>query len=105
MVPTVAANTSVPVDLAPYFDALGVVRDGAQFDGASGFDAGGAAYSAALLGEKPTYRNVTFTVGKAGAPNVVTAKGKTIALPAGSYKSLWLLGAAIAGGGLLLLAA
>jgi hypothetical protein len=95
--PTVAANASVPVDLAPHFDAIGIVGDRARFDLASGFDGGGAAYSAALLGEKPTYRNVTFAVGKAGAPNVVTAKGKTIALPAGSYKSLWLLGAAIEG--------
>lgn len=98
VVPTVAAGTSVSVDLSPYFDAIGVVSDGARFGETSGFDAGGAAYSASLLGEKPTYRNVTFTVGKAGAPNVVTAKGKTIALPAGSYRSLWLLGAAIEGG-------
>lgn len=98
VVPTVAANTSVSVDLAPYFDGTGIVRDRARFEATSGFDAGGAAYSASLLGETPTYRNVAFTVGKAGAPNVVTAKGKTIALPAGSYKSLWLLGAAIEGG-------
>lgn len=97
VLPTVAPNASVSVDLAPYFDAIGIVGDGARFDAASGFDGGGAAYSASLLGEKPTYRNATFAVGKAGAPNVVTAKGKTIALPAGSYKSLWLLGAAIEG--------
>lgn len=97
VMPTVAANSSVSVDLSPFFDTVGIVSDGKRFDGSSGFDGGGAAYSSSLLGASPTYKNVQFTVGKPDVPNVVASKGKVIPLPAGSYKSIWLLGAAIEG--------
>lgn len=95
--PAVQAGTSVPVDLSSAFDVTGIAADGAKFGTEGGFDAGGAAYSATLLGSAPTARDVRFRLGPAGAPDAVSAKGQTISLPAGAHKSLWLLAAAING--------
>ena len=97
VLPTVAAGSSVPVDLSAAFNATGIVKDAATFDLTGGVDAGGAAYSASLLGSSQTVKNVEFKLGPAGAPDMVVARGSVIALPAGKYASLWLLGAAVEG--------
>jgi hypothetical protein len=96
--PTVRAGSSMPADLSAAFNTQGIVADGAQFSGASGFDSGGAAYSAALLGATLAWKEVQFHVGPANAANVATCQGQIIALPTGNYASLWLLGAAVEGG-------
>ena len=95
--PRATPGTSVPINLGPVFDTTGIYADSAKFPLNGGFDAGGAAYSAALLKTEVTVRDVTFTLGKPGAPNVATSRGQSVALPAGSYRSLWLLAAAIEG--------
>ena len=73
------------------------MADGATFATDGGFDGGGAAYSAALLGTAPAWKEVTFHPGRADAPNVLTCAGNILDLPAGNYASLWLLGAAVEG--------
>jgi hypothetical protein len=95
--PVAAPGSSVSVSLTGLFDTAGIYRDGVRFAATGGFDAGGAAYSGTLLGKSVTYKDVTFTLGNPGAPNAVSGRGQGVALPAGSYGSLWLLGAAIEG--------
>ncbi len=97
VLPNVAAGASVPISLASAFDTSGIASDGTPFSPTSGTDAGGMAYSSALLGPAPTDKNVQFRLGPANAPDVVTCHGNTIPLPAGMYASLWLLGAATDG--------
>ena len=96
-VPVVKPGSSVAIDLSAAFKSVGFVADGAMFPADGGFDGGGAAYSAALLGTAPMWKEVTFHPGRADAPNVVTCAGNVIDLPAGDYASLWLMGAAVEG--------
>ncbi len=95
--PTVTADSCVPVDLSKAFDTVGFYADGVKFGESDGFDGGGAAYPGALLSKTLAYKNLTFTLGEAGKPNVVTSRGTAVTLPTGSFASLWLLGAAIEG--------
>lgn len=95
--PTVTAGPGQSVDLSSAFNMLGISRDGATFPETGGFDAGGAAFSAELLGATPAWKNVRFTLGPPDAANVVSCRGQVVPLPAGSYSSLWLLGAAVEG--------
>ena len=95
--PAVKADSSVPVDLVGAFHAIGFCADGGKFAVTDGFDGGGAAYSATLLGAMPTSNDVVFHLGPADAANTVLCNGGTIALPTGSHASLWLLGAAVEG--------
>jgi hypothetical protein len=95
--PAVHAGSSVPVDLAVAYTTEGVAADGANFRESEGFDSGGAAYSATLLGATATWKEVQFRIGPTKAANTVACKGQVIALPAGNYASLWLLGAAVEG--------
>ena len=97
VLPVVAAGTSQPVALGPVFDTIGFTDDGAKFDAGAAFDGGGAAYSSKLLGTSPTWKNVKFNLGPANASDVLGCHGNVIALPAGQYSSLWLLGSAIQG--------
>jgi hypothetical protein len=95
--PLVKAGSSVAVDLGAVFNTHGITEDGAQFPSDGGFDGGGAAYSATLLGATPTVHDVQFHLGSANVANTVTCKGETVALPAGNYAGLWLLGAGVEG--------
>ncbi|MDQ2731822.1 MAG: hypothetical protein M3Y56_09205, partial [Armatimonadota bacterium] len=97
ILPTVAAGASQPVDLSAAFNAIGFTRDGATFGLNDGFDAGGAAYSATLLGPNPIWKNVQFKLGPAGAANTVTCNGQVIPVPAGPFGSLWIMGSAVQG--------
>ena len=96
--PVVAPGSSVAVDLSKSYNLIGVVKDGATFGADTGFDGGGAAFSSKDVGPMVETKNVMFKVGAPGANNVIAAKGETIALPAGNFGSLWLLGAATEGG-------
>ena len=95
--PLVTAGSSVPVDLSSAFNTVGIYRAGAAFPVTGGFDGGGAAYAAELLGPSLTWKNVRFNIGPAGASDVVTCHDSQIALPPGQHSSLWLLGAAVEG--------
>ena len=86
------------MNLAPFYNALGIVRAGATFGADTGFDGGGAAFSATDVPASISTKNVRFALGAPGANNIVAAKGNTIPLPAGQFASLWLLGAATEGG-------
>lgn len=96
--PVVVAGTTQAVDLKPYFSAIGITRDGANFGAEEGFDAGGAAFSGTLAGNAITAQNVRFSLGAAGEKNIVSAQKQEIALPQGKFSSLWLLGGAVEGG-------
>ncbi len=95
--PAVQAGSSVAVSLASAVNTNGFTKDGDRPKGTEGFDGEGAVYSATLLGAIPTSKGVEFHVGPDNAPNVVSCKGGTVALPAGKYASLWLLGSAVEG--------
>ena len=97
VLPVVAPGSSVPVDVASAFDAAGIARDGSVTPTTGGVDGEGSTYSAKLLGVAQSYKNVDFKLGPANAPDLVTANGNVIALPSGSFASLWLLGSAVEG--------
>ena len=97
VLPVVTANSSVPVDLSKYFNASGFARDGATIAADAGFDAGGASFSAELLGTSQTSNGVRFNLGPAEGHNIVSSGGNVLDLPRGKYLSLWILGAAVEG--------
>lgn len=91
----VVSGASVSIPLS--FSAVGYTADGARFDQAAGFDEGGAAYSAKLLGSKVVAKGVTFQLGPSNGSNILVSTGQTLSL-SGNHSSLWLLGAAVDGG-------
>ena len=94
--PTVNA-AALPIDLKAAFNAVGFVKDNATFRDSAGFDAGGAAFSATLLGTTQTANNVRFDLGPAMGNNLISSAGQTITLPNEKFASLWLLAAAVEG--------
>jgi len=87
-------NSSASVELP--FNEVGIVADGSTFGNGSGFDGGGAAYSASTLKSPVTVRGVSFTLNSAGQKNILVARGQEIPL-SGSHKSIWFLGASVDG--------
>jgi len=85
---------ATPVSLTSAFNATGFYNDGVAFSALGGFDGAGNAYSANLLGSAPNWNGSLFNLGTSGALNVVRCSGQSIALPAGQYTGLLLLGAA-----------
>jgi len=94
--PEVEPNMAIPVDISKLFNAKGLYSDGDHFS-SGGLDGEGSAYSENLLGTAQTWKNVMFRLGPTGKDCAVSCKGQVVALPAGEYKSLWLLGAGIEG--------
>ncbi len=95
--PTVIAGSGVPVDLSAAFDTTGLYSDGVTYPATGGVDGEGFGYSGTLLGRTLTWQGVPFQIGPPAAPDMVTARGQVIPLPAGSYTSLWLLGTGVEG--------
>lgn len=91
--PTVG-NGGASIDLP--FNEVGIVGDGTKFGSGSGFDGGGAAYSASALTSPVSVRGVSFNLAAAGQKNILVSKGQEISL-SGSHKSLWILGASVDG--------
>ena len=85
------SGRAVAVPLNSSYNITGITSDGFLFAG--GFDASGAAYSAASLGRSTGWQGVTFEFGPADAPDAVTSA--TIPLPEGSFDTLLLLGALV----------
>jgi hypothetical protein len=82
------------VSLAGVGNLYGLGTSGTAVTG-GGLDGTGHAYAASLLGASQTSNGSTFTLAAAGAGSAVTST--TIALPAGNYVSLDLLGTAVNG--------
>jgi hypothetical protein len=95
-------NLGQPVSLASAFDAVGIYTDGSTFGSDGGLDGGGTAYSADLLGDAsgPSTLVVNgdqFTLAAPNVNNAVYGSGTAIALPAGSFSALHLLGTGVYG--------
>jgi hypothetical protein len=96
--PVIKAGSSVPVDLSTAFNTTGIYADGVKFSADAGADGGGAAYSGTLLGKTQTVKGVQFNIGPAGAADMITPNGNAVvALPSGTYASLWLLASGVQG--------
>ena len=97
----VLAATLVPVatpqvNISSAFNRTGIVVDGTTFGG-GGLDGDGYALSSSLLGPSLTVGGATFDLGPAGANDVVSAAGQTIALPSGNAGALKLLATGVNG--------
>ncbi len=88
---------AVQVNLASYFNRVGIYTDGTTFSGSGGLDGGGYAYSATLLGSAPSVNNVLFKLGNANANDVISTSGQVITLPQGQYTTLQMLATAVDG--------
>jgi hypothetical protein len=73
----------------------GMVTDGTTFAANGGFDGQGWAYSATLLGSSLNWNSLTFNFLPANANN--GASNETVALPAGNFSTLSLLGSGLGG--------
>ncbi|MDE3066333.1 MAG: hypothetical protein KGJ60_02155 [Verrucomicrobiota bacterium] len=83
------------VSLSSYFNRAGIYTDGSVFGG--GLDGGGSAYSANLLGPRPSLGNMLFALGPANSGDAIACSGQTLALPAGHYTTLQMLATGING--------
>jgi hypothetical protein len=83
------------VNLSSWFNRAGIYTDTHSFGG--GLDGVGAAYSANLLGPRPSLRNVLFNLGPANVNDAIACSGQTITLPAGQYTTLQILATGING--------
>ena len=90
--------TGATASVALPLEKVGVYADGATFGESGGFDDGGAAYSGALLKSSLTTRGVTFQLGAAGSPSIMSAQGQMVKLDGHAHKSLWILAASVDGG-------
>lgn len=86
---------TVAVDLAPAYNVTGIYEDGATFDEASSLDDGGFAFPAEPLGSTVEWDGVSFRLGPANAPDVVT--GRTVTLPPGKFAGLMMLATGVDG--------
>lgn len=87
--PSVAAGGSVPVALVSAANVSAIVSDGSAPTG-GGLDTHGYALSGNLIGTSITWSGVTLPLGAAGRSDAVS--NATIALPAGSFGVLTLVG-------------
>ena len=102
-----ATATNLPlgseVNLVKTYNAEGIYTDGSTFPSDGGLDGGGAAYSANLLQLSPRFGEQIFVgpsqfyLAPANSPNALYGTGQPIALPAGQYAYLKLLGTAVQG--------
>jgi len=83
------------VSLTSFYNRPGFWTDGRSFS--TGFDGGGYAYSANLIGTAPSWNGIVFNLGPTNANDVVSCAGQTITLPATNGNSLQILGAAVQG--------
>ena len=91
------STTPAPVNLAPYYNQVGLTSDNAT--GPGNLDGGGYSYSAnALGGGIINWQGVPFVLGPVGQNDVVQAAGQTIPLSSGNYTALFLIGTAVQGG-------
>ncbi len=87
-------GTTTEVPLTGSVNVDGIVANGSAVP-KGGLDNDGNAYSATLLGSSLTWNGNTYAFGSAGVADAVS--NTTIALPAGSYTTLSLLGTGVNG--------
>ncbi|MDQ2843537.1 MAG: hypothetical protein M3Y72_21350 [Acidobacteriota bacterium] len=90
------------VNLSSVFNVGGIYTDGTAFSSNGGLDGGGFAYSANLLGIQPgasslIVNSANFNLGAPNVNNAVYGTGRAIALPAGHFSSLRILGTGVGG--------
>ena len=95
LVVNAGSSTTTQVNLSPAYNRMGIVTDGTTFSSSGGIDFSGSAYSANLLGTTFNFEGVTFNFGPAGSPDSVS--NTTVALPAGQFSTLAMLGTAVNG--------
>jgi hypothetical protein len=93
------ANNPATVALGSYYNRAGIYTDGTSYTNppTGGVDTGGYSYSGTLLGSSQTWSNTLFDFGPLNATNVISCAGQTIALPAGNYSRLRMLGSGVNG--------
>ena len=96
--PTVQPGSSVAVDLATAFNTTGFTKDGERLhgDGRFRWRRRGLLRDSARRAPLPA-RASRSNLDRRTLADVVSCKGGTVSLPAGSYASLWLLGSAVEG--------
>jgi hypothetical protein len=92
---TAATPPAVQVSLVPFFNVIGIYKDGKEFG--EGLDGQGFSCSAELLGTSQTWQGTKFSIGPAGASNVVNCASQTILLSAGKFSTLKMLALAVNG--------
>jgi hypothetical protein len=85
------------VNLSGSFNQTGIYADGATFSGTGGLDGHGNALSTNLLGTGQNWNGHAYIIGPAGAADVVSAVGQTIALTQGQFSTLSFLATATNG--------
>lgn len=95
-------NLGTQADISSAFNVAGIYTDGTTFAADGGLDAGGAAYSANLLGDETgpsslVVDGVKFNIGAANQADATYGSGQSIVLPAGRYNALYLLGTGVQG--------
>ena len=91
-----SSGKGTPVDLSSDFDVYGIYTDGVAYT-TGGLDGVGYSYSANLLGTSRVLNGILFNLGPANSPDAVKSAGQALALPAGKYSSLILVGTGIQG--------
>ncbi len=90
----VILGPQVQVSLSAVDNVHGLVNNGTPVSG-GGIDGLGYAYSETLTGTSVTWAGATFSLGGSGSANA--ASSVTLALPAGSYSTVLLLGTGVRG--------
>jgi len=88
---TVSSGT-VTVPLSSYYNVYGIYPPGSAYS-TRGFDNDGYSYSTTTLGSTVVWNGMTFNIGPPNAKDAVS--NKTIALPAGNFTNLYMLGAMV----------
>jgi len=88
-------SSTRPVDLSGSYNVVGITADSAT--AAGNLDGAGNSYSATFLRPTVASGGSTFSLGAAGSPDAVAARGQAIPLPAGKFSGLRLLGTAVNG--------
>ena len=92
---TIKQSTQAQVPLTTALNIVGIFPDGGIVKSA-GLDRAGRSYSGNQLGSSITLSGIKFVFGSAGRLNMIsTGHGTVLALPAGTFSKLQLLGAAV----------
>jgi fibronectin type 3 domain-containing protein len=92
------ASTSTTVQVPITFNQIGIRADGSTFSNATSLDLSGASLSGTLMGSSQTWNGSTFTIGPAGANDVLQGGASVVVnLPAGQYHTLEFLALAVNG--------
>jgi hypothetical protein len=93
--PPKTTSRKQPVDLSPFYNVTGIRTEGRVVGRPSGLDEEGFTFPAEVLEAMKNWSGVPFTLGPANAPDTVTSQ--TVALPAGKFESLRMLGTGVNG--------